>query len=143
MADPILPILRHAVLCSHVEHDRDGRVYCLIEPMHTLAPAPGSRFPLTAPEMFVYVQLEDAVGRYRVSVEVRTEGGIVLRQSDLHEIAFDGTTDRILPHELALRLIGLAFPGPGRDDFVVKCNHASLHDRPGAAPTPFLRVLSS
>ena len=59
---PIVPRLTIALLCQDVVYDRDGRLFSLNEPLHTVRKPTGEPWPFTPAELMFYVQLEDAVG---------------------------------------------------------------------------------
>jgi hypothetical protein len=97
MTTRIPPALNLAVLCSYVEFDGNNRPFSLVEPTHTLAVSPDSTGRLPAPELAIYVQLDDenAIGTFWFSIEVRTASGIVLQggRSRPVELTFDGQAE--------------------------------------------------
>ncbi len=142
----VTPKLRLAVLCSHIVFDANGLPFSLQEPFHTVQPGPGKTFPFEPVPMFLYTQLEDAVGTFRFRVVTRDETGIEVRRTPYMEVTFDGTSNRVIPAELTFELRGFRFPKPGIYYFHVICNHASLSDvketESHPFPAPRLHVLS-
>ena len=142
----VMPKLRTAILCSHVDFDANGLPFSLHEPLHTVQASAGKAFPFQPAPMFLYTQLEDAVGTFRFRVITRDEGGIESNKTPQTEVTFDGTSHRAIPAELTFELSGFRFPKPGIYYFHVICNHASLSDPKGTEPHPFpaprLHVLS-
>ncbi|MBA4192642.1 MAG: hypothetical protein C0467_32135 [Planctomycetaceae bacterium] len=135
------------MLCSYVEFDGDDRPFSLVEPLAALALTPDDRGKLWAPDVALYVQLEDehAVGTFWVTAEVRTASGIVLPNGRLPpiEFTFTGDSDPLHPFEYVFDVRGLVFPEPGRYHFHVMCNHMSLHVRDAAPPPNRLWVIPS
>jgi hypothetical protein len=87
--------------------------------------------------MFLYTQLEDAVGTFRFRVVTRDETGIESNRPPYVEVTFDGTSNRVIPAELTFELSGFRFPKPGIYYFHVICNHASLSDPKETEAQPF------
>lgn len=145
MTRRVPPLLNLAVLCSYVEFDGNRRPFSLVEPLHTVALVPNQNGKLPAPEMVLYVQLDDdqAAGTFWFAVEVRTASGIVIPngRSAPVEMAFAGPPDPLRLVEDVFPIRGLVFPEPGRYHFHVMCNHMSLHTREQTPPAPRLRVL--
>jgi hypothetical protein len=145
MATRTPPALNLAVLCSYVEFDANQRPFSLVEPTHSLSLVPELDGRLPAPELAVYVQLDDerASGTFWFSIEVRTGSGFILigGRSRPVEIAFTGQPDPLQLHEDVFPVRGLVFPGPGRYYFHVMCNHLSLHSREHTQPPLPVRVL--
>jgi hypothetical protein len=145
MSTRVPPALNLAVLCSYVDFDADHRPFSLNEPTHTLSVVPNADGKLPAPELAVYVQLDDenAVGTFWFSIEVRTVSGIVLPggRSRPVEITFAGQPDPLQMHEDVFPVRGLVFPEPGRYHVLVMCNHMSLHSREQTQPPLRVRVL--
>lgn len=143
MSARVTPLLRLAVLCQRVEFDEIGRPFGLVEPLHTISvPLDGFNKPLG--EIFLYTQVEDAVGSFDISVRVEDENRDHVRQPHLASVSHTfagGAVDRIIPHELILDLNGVVLPQPGLYYFIVRCDTTSLHQRDGAARAPVLRVL--
>lgn len=138
MGGRVVPVLRLAVLCSHVEFDRDGAVFSLNEPVHTLRFPSGSSGRLSPPTMVLYLQLADGHGTFYIRAEVRNEAGTVQYRSPRpFEVHFDGTQYRTEPAEVVLDLERLEFPGPGLYEFHVLCNHMSFSDMTTPTPVPF------
>ncbi|MBY0456828.1 MAG: hypothetical protein K2V38_05790 [Gemmataceae bacterium] len=138
------PALNLAVLCSYVEFDAEQKPFSLVEPTHTIAAIPAADGKLPAPEMAVYVQLDDenAAGTFWFSIEVRTASGIVLPggRSRPFEVAFDGPADPLQLREEVFPVRDLVFPEPGRYHIHVMCNHMSLHSREHTQPPLRVRV---
>ena len=76
----------------------------------------------------------------------RDETGIEVNKTPAAEVTFDGTSNRVIPAELAFELSGFRFPKPGIYYFHLICNHASLSDAKETEahpfPAPRLHVLS-
>jgi hypothetical protein len=143
MPDRVVPFLRLAVLSRRIEvHDASQSIE-LIDPIHTISlPAASFGQPLAA--MFLYLQLEDAVGAFDFSVRVEDENGRLVPQPNLvsREHRFEGAgLDRIIPFEMVLEFGGLVLPAPGVYHFIVRADTQSLHQGDSAARSPLLRVL--
>lgn len=144
MGQRVSPFLRLALLCQRVEA-RAGQPFTLIGPLHTIT-LPDSLLGEPLDEMFLYTQLEDAVGAFELSVRVEDENQQLVPQSSLQPVThtFDRSTQTpTIPYAVVLRLNRLVFPTPGVYHFVVRCDgdSRSLHQRDGAARAPFLRIL--
>lgn len=142
MSGRVVPTLRLAVLCAHVELDGDGLVFSLNEPIHTLQLPSGATTQYLPPTMMLYAQLADGVGTFHIRAELRNELGIVQYQSPPVEVVFAGTEYRVVPVEIVIHLDGLVFSGPGLYELHVLCNHQSFSDLRTPIPVPFppLRV---
>ena len=144
MANRVMPFLRLAVLCHNIERDELQRPVALIDPLHTITLSPvvfGQQ--LTA--MYLYAQMEDAVGTFEFSVRIEDENREPIAQPTLAGIehTFEGGgPERIIPFEMTLRLSGLVLPSPGVYYFIIRADTTSLHQRESAARAPLLRVLS-
>ena len=124
---PIVPRLTIALLCQDVVYDRDGRLFSLNEPLHTVRKPTGEPWPFVPAELMIYVQLEDAVGTFNFSAEVRGEQDTVIgRTKHATPITFAGNADRHQPIEHVFSLPGLKFPSAGVYEFFVICNHLPL-----------------
>jgi hypothetical protein len=144
MASRVPPFLRLAVLCQRVVRDSDQRSLGLMDPLHTIS-LTTERFGQPLTEMFLYAQLEDAVGSFEFSLRIEDEHRELVPQPNLQSVehAFlGGEIDRIIPFELTLRLYGLVFPSPGLYYFILRADTQSLHQRDFSARAPLLRVLS-
>ena len=137
MADIVVPKLRLAVLCQHVEFDSEQRPFSLQEPLHTVLPEAGKSFPFEPAPMFLYAQLEDAVGTFPFRVVTRDEEGVEGNKTNTATRVFDGTSNRLIPIESVFELKGFRFPKPGIYMFHLICNQASLSDPRNAEPHPF------
>jgi hypothetical protein len=138
----VKPKLRLALLCSHVDFDADGLPFALNEPIHTLQIPPGTAGRFRPPPLALYTQLEDAVGTFPFSLEVRDERGFVVNPNAPRvSITFPGTEYRSVPLEQVFTL-DIAFPGPGAYGVHLVCNHRSMHDplTPDDRPFPPARV---
>lgn len=146
MGQRVSPFLRLALLCQRVDVGSD-RSSTLVGPLHTIA-LPADLFGTPLDEMYLYAQLEDAVGTFELSVRVEDENQQLVPQTSLQPVThtFDRSTqDPTIPYALVLRLNRLVFPAPGVYHFIVRCDgdSRSLHQRDGAARAPFLRILRS
>ncbi|MCI0703630.1 MAG: hypothetical protein L0241_21320 [Planctomycetia bacterium] len=145
MASRVPPALNLAVLCSYVEFDGNGRPFSLVEPTHTISVPPRTDGKLPAPELAVYVQLDDenALGTFWFSIEVRTASGIVLPggRSRPVEVTFDGQPDPLQLREEVFPVRDLVFPEPERYHIHVMCNHMSLHSREHTQPPLRIRAI--
>jgi hypothetical protein len=138
----VKPKLRLAVLCAHVEFDANQLPFSLQEPIHTLQIPPGTVGGYRPPPLALYTQIEDAVGTFSFSVEVRNEHGFIVNpQPPRITITFPGTLHRAAPLEQVFTL-DITFPGPGVYFVHLVCNHRSLHDpiAPDEHPFPPARV---
>lgn len=94
------PRLRLALLCSHVDFDRDGLPFALNEPIHTLQIPAGTVGRLRPPPLALHTQLEDAVGTFPFSLDVRDERDVIVNpNSPRVSITFPGTEYRAVPLE--------------------------------------------
>lgn len=145
------PRLHLAVLCSYVTFDADDQPFSVVEPMYGIGIAPDPDGRLRAPDLAVYLQLndEEAAGVYWLSVEVRKPGdahvptGRVIPngRTPPQELFFPGDHDPLKAFEYVVHLRGLVFPEPGWYDFHVMCNHLSLHTVESTQPPLRLRVV--
>jgi len=142
----VVPKLRLAVLCAHIEFDGNGIPFQLQELLHTVQPEAGKAFPFEPPPMYLYAQVEDALGSFRFRVVTRDEDGIEGNRTPQMDVTFDGVLNRLIPTELTFELNGFRFPRPGIYSFHLICNHASLSDPREAETEPFpaprIRVLA-
>lgn len=87
------------------------------------------------------MQLEDALGTFYLRSVLREIGQTTeLYRVPPMEILFDGVTNRVVPLEIKMTLMGLAFPRPGAYELLVFANQVSLHEANGRAPIPFPTV---
>lgn len=138
----VKPRLRLALLCSHVDFDANGLPFSLHEPIHTLQIPPGTTGRYHPPPLALYCQLEDAVGTFPFSVEVRDEQGFAINPNAPRVVvAFPGTAYRAVPLEQVLE-VDITFPGPGVFFVHLVCNHRSMHEpaSPDDRPFPPARV---
>src|SRR5262245_16400336 len=108
MATRVAPFLRLAILCHQLRGGQD-EPFSLIEPLHTVQ-LPTDRFGHPLSELFLYTQIEDAVGMFEFSVRVVDEMGTTIPQPHIQTVTrtFDGGSDnRIIPFELPFRLVGV------------------------------------
>ncbi|MDY3553815.1 hypothetical protein R5W24_002929 [Gemmata sp. JC717] len=144
MAARLPPALNLAVLCSDVEFDGNQRPFSLNEPQYAIGVLPDEHGRLSAPELTLYVQLDDehALGTFWFLIEARTASGFVIPggRTARTEITFTGNPDPMVPFEHAFDLRDLVFPEPGWYHFHVVCNHTSLNER-SAFPASRLRVV--
>ena len=104
----------------------------------------GESWPFTPAELMLYVQLEDAVGTFNFSAEVRGEQGTVIgRTRHPTPITFAGHADRHVAIEHVFSLPGLKFPSAGVYEFLVICNHTPLPLLGFSEAAARLRVLES
>jgi hypothetical protein len=80
-------------------------------------------FPAVHPSLCVYLNIADALGRYRLRLD--------LMQADSMRVIGRGegeleVTDRERPAEFVFQLLGLAFEGPGRYQFNLYANNELL-----------------
>jgi hypothetical protein len=121
-----------------VEEDRDDRPFALEVPVHTLYWPDGHTGAYRPPTLTLYLQLEDALGDFFLRVMLRRVGSAREEAAaNTVEVEFDGSTNRIIPLELAVNLDRLAFPAVGVYELMVYANHACLHDPDGRVPIPF------
>lgn len=133
----VMPRLRLAVLCQHVEFDADKLPFSLQEPLHTVQLPAGAQFPFQPAPMYLYAQLEDAIGTFWFRVLTRDESGIEGNKTPQVEHTFDRASNPVIPVELTFELNGFRFPKPGIYWFHLMCNHASLSDPRESEPCPF------
>lgn len=128
MAKRVLPILRHATLCEQVEEDSEGRPYCYV-PVHTLQWPAGLTKNYRPPNLFVYLQLQEGLGQFNLSILLRPERvEHDLARFPPQEVPFDGVSNNLVPLEISLELVGLVIPKPGHYEMWVVANHQNLHD---------------
>ena len=138
----VKPRLRLAFLCSYADFDANGLPFRLNEPIHTLQFVPGIDGRFRPKSMALYTQLEDAVGTFPFSVEVRDEHNFVVNPNPPRVgITFPGMAYRVTPLEQVFAL-DVTFPTPGVYFVHLVCNHLSLHEppAPGECPFPAVRV---
>ncbi len=124
----VKPRLRLALLCSHVDFDARGLPFSLHEPIHTLQIPPGTVGAYRPPPLALYTQIEDAVGAFPFSVELRDERGFVVNPNAPRvSLAFPGTEYQAVPLEQVFAR-DVAFPGPGVYFVHLVCNHRSMHE---------------
>ncbi|MBA4062114.1 MAG: hypothetical protein C0501_00080 [Isosphaera sp.] len=133
----VKPRLRLALLCSHVTFDGNGLPFALNEPIHTLRIPAGTVGGYRPPPLALYTQIEDAVGTFPFSVEVRDEREYVVNPSPPRvPVTFPGTEHRAVPLEQVFA-VDVTFPGPGVYLVHLVCNHRSLHELVAADDRPF------
>jgi hypothetical protein len=138
MSALVVPVLRLAVLCQSIEEDRDDRPFALEVPIHTLYWPDGHTGAYRPPTLELYLQLEDAVGKFFLRVMLRRVGSAREEAAaNTAAVDFDGNTNRIIPLELAVKLERLAFPTVGMYEFLVYANQVCLHDPDSRVPIPF------
>jgi hypothetical protein len=124
----VKPKLRFALLCSHVDFDANGLPFALNEPIHTLQIPPGSTGGYHPPPLALYCQLEDALGTFRFSVQVRDENGFVVNPNEPPvTLSFSPTANRLVPLEQVFE-VDITFPLPGVYFVHLICNHRSLNE---------------
>lgn len=133
----VVPKLRAAVLCQHIEFDGNGLPFSLEEPLHTVQLPPEATFPFQPAPMYLYTQLEDANGTFWFRVLTRDETGYEGNRTPQAEVTFDRVSNPVVPTELTFELTGFRFPRPGIYWFHLVCNHASLSDSRETEPQPF------
>ncbi len=141
MNDRVVPVLRLAVLCETAEEDADDRPFRLDGPVHTLRWPAGHSGRYEPPTLELYLQLEDALGTFYLRSVLREIGQMTeLYRVPPLEVRFDGVTNRVVPLEIKLTLMDLAFPRPGAYELLVFANQVSLHEANGRSPIPFPTV---
>jgi hypothetical protein len=145
------PRLHLGVLCSYVELDAKQQPFSLVEPLFGIAIQPDVNGALPAPDIELYVQLEDehAAGTYWFAVEVRNPrddrvpGGCIISNGRTKpvEVTFAGNFDALAPFEHVFVLRGLVFPDAGWYHFHVMCNHFSMHEKERTQPPLQLLVV--
>jgi hypothetical protein len=138
--DGEIPVLRLAVLCEDVEEDGNGRPYRLTVPVHTIRFPPDIVGRYRPPTLYVYVQLQGAVGTFYIRAVLREEGETIeLYHTDPTEVPFGNQDYRVAPLELTLELDELIIPRPGAYELIVYANYVSLHMPSERVPIPFHR----
>lgn len=141
MANRLVPTLRLAVLCSHVDFDANGLPFSLNEPIHTIQIPSGTTGAYRS-LLALYCQLEDAIGTFRFSVQVRDENGFVVNPNEPPvTLVFPGAMNRVIPLEQVFD-VDISFPRPSVYFVHLMCNHRSLNEStaPDECAFPAARV---
>lgn len=137
MAEQLLPVVKLFFPCEEAVYDAAAYRYTIYGPLHTVALPSAAVFPFEWDELPCYAQLTDAVGTFRLSVELLAEDAdVVLRRSPPVEITFRPNA-RLTVHEVVFRLTDMRFPSPGAFRLRLVCNHLPLTD--GEVTLRFLR----
>jgi hypothetical protein len=141
----VKPKLRVALLCARFDLTDHGLPFSLHAPIHTLPLPPGHVGRYRPSPLILYAQLEDAVGTFPLSLEVRDEEGFVINPgAPRASVTFPGTAHRAVPLEQVFEL-DITFPGPGVFFVHLMCNHRSMHEATSpddwAFPPPRVNVL--
>ncbi len=145
MADRKPPVLDAAILCAEVVRDANDAVFALNELQHTVVVDPNEEGKLEAPELVLFVQMNDrdAQGTYEFGVEVRSDTGVIIPSetvSGVH-VTFVSHYYPLYPFEHEFVFRRLVFPGPGVYHFHVMCGSASMSAREACAKAPKLYVV--
>ena len=124
MANVVLPKVRMFIPCVGVDLD-PKRPVVIYSPLHTIRMAPGIKEKYLLDEMWFYVVLTDAVGAFRLSVELFGTEDVVLRKSKPENVTFVGGT-QLNAKELRLPMKSVPFPHAGLYEFRLLANHAPL-----------------
>jgi hypothetical protein len=135
MANVVLPKVRMFIPCLAIDLEADKPV-TVYSPLHTIRMAPGVTEKYLLNEMWFYIVLTDAVGTFRLTVELYDMEEIVLRKSKPEQVAFVGGAQLNLK-EMRVQMKAAPFARPGLYEFRLIANHAHLED----GGTALLRVL--
>lgn len=137
MASVVLPNVRMFIPCFAV--DLEPGATCTIHfPLHTIRMPPehGTKFVLD--EIWFYVVLTDGLGSFRLTVELCSEEGIILRRSPPSPVTFKAG-GQLTVTELAIPMTDAPLPHPGLYEFRLVANHAVVQE----GGTALLRVLGA
>ncbi|HZZ82009.1 MAG TPA: hypothetical protein VFE62_26150 [Gemmataceae bacterium] len=135
MASVVLPKVRMFIPCLSVTLEA-GKPVTIHSPLHTIRMPLGVTEKYLLDELFFYVVLTDAVGAFRLTVEMRSVDDIVLQRSESEQVKFVGGA-KLKVKELGIRMISVPFGRPGLFEFRLFANHAHLEE----GGTAMLRVL--
>lgn len=110
----IPPIVQSVILCDGIAREGDATTarVNLRGLTHAIRARPGESFPITHPELCVYVVLSGGVGIGRVEVAVvDADTDQFVFGSPPHD--FPHSTDRHTVSAIAFRLLRCVFPRPG------------------------------
>jgi hypothetical protein len=141
MAEQLLPVVKLFFPCEEAEYDPDAAAYRLLAPLHAIAMPPGVDARYECERLDCYAQLSDAIGTFRLAVEVLSgDADVVVYRSRPVAITFTPAA-RIAVFDVAFRLARVRFRTPGLYRLRLVCNHAALPDSefwlrvlPGVAP---------
>lgn len=130
MAPAVRPIVRLVMPCDEVHHDPAADRVTLIDPLPVAALPPGQSFPVVVTELWVYTQLTEGVGTFRLSVEVRQvyDEGIPPRpvgRSETRHLTFPGA-NQLNVYDVPFRVTDVPFEGPGFYEFRVLADDQEL-----------------
>jgi hypothetical protein len=133
MANVILPSVKMFIPCL----DLDVKpVVVIYSPVHTIRMPPGVTVDYLLDEIWFYVALTDAVGRFRLSVEMLGEEEIILARSEIQTSRFSGGM-QLREMIFGFSIATVPLPRPGLYEFRLVANHTHLRD----GGTAILRVL--
>lgn len=109
----VLPIVRLFFPCDAAVLDLQDMTWSLRNPWHTVWMPPGVTERFVQREVWLYAQLTDGIGTFRLNVELLDEGGIVPQ-------------NQLLVTEAVFHMTNVPFPRPGLFTFKLKANYAEL-----------------
>lgn len=137
MARVVLPKVRMFIPCVALDLE-PGTTSTIHSPLHTIRLPPDASEGLVLDEIWFYVVLTDGLGSFRLTVELYSEEGSVLRRSRPFPITFL-VGSQLSVRELPILMNEVPLPGPGMYEFKLMANHAPVVD----GGTTLLRVLGA
>jgi hypothetical protein len=136
MANQVLPIVRLFFPCDSATLDLADNKWTLKNPWHTVGMPAGLTERFIQPEIWLYAQLTDGLGKFNLVVEMRdSESQTIIGRSRPEPRDFQGG-QQLLAVEVVFKMTNVPFPRPGVYEFKLLGNYAPLDG--GSA---FLRVL--
>lgn len=140
MAKDVPPVVRLVVPCEAIDHDTAANRIVLTNPLAVAEIPDGATLPFDVAELWVYAQLAEGVGTFRLSVDLRQvyDDGTPPRsvgRSELRQLTLPGAS-QLTVFDIPFRMTDVPFDGSGLYEFRVLAGDEELEGR-----TAVLRIL--
>jgi hypothetical protein len=136
MADRVLPIVTLVFPCQQAQLESGDVI--ILNPWASVALPDGVSFPIDLEELWIFAQLTDGVGTFKVSVEMRRrfDDGTVqaVGDSPLITLSFPGG-GQLGVQDAIFRMTNVPFDDPGLYEFILMADGEELD-----CQVPVLRV---
>ena len=118
------PLIKAILICDHIITEAGTNKKSLIGIFENITAA---RFPYVHPLLSVYVKLTDALGKYKVRIElVDLRHNKIIGKGEIPQVQFP---DKLSHYELAFNFAGLRINNSGKYEFRIYANDEFLDSK--------------